>query len=104
MLITSEVRHITCIILSHLYSVSNFIAVICKYLHTGHEAAVWGVAVMPELGYMLTASADKTIKLWKAGKCERTYTGMLSLSHTTVNVNESCQLVKHCELSACCKY
>jgi len=42
---------------------------------TGHEAAVWGVAVMPEGGYMLTASADKTIKLWKAGKCERTYTG-----------------------------
>jgi len=41
----------------------------------GHEAAVWGVAVMPEGGYMLTASADKTIKLWKAGKCERTYTG-----------------------------
>jgi len=43
----------------------------------GHEAAVWGVAVMPEGGYMLTASADKTIKLWKAGKCERTYTGEL---------------------------
>ena len=43
----------------------------------GHEAAVWGVAVMPEGGYMLTASADKTIKLWKAGKCERTYTGTL---------------------------
>jgi len=41
----------------------------------GHEAAVWGVAVMPEGGYMLTASADKTIKLWKAGRCERTYTG-----------------------------
>lgn len=43
----------------------------------GHEAAVWGVAVMPDVGYMLTASADKTIKLWKAGKCERTYTGKL---------------------------
>jgi len=43
----------------------------------GHEAAVWGVAVMPEGGYMLTASADRTIKLWKAGKCERTYTGKL---------------------------
>jgi len=46
-----------------------------KYCIIGHEAAVWGVAVMPEGGYMLTASADKTIKLWKAGKCERTYTG-----------------------------
>lgn len=24
---------------------------------------------------MLSGSADKTIKLWKAGRCERTYTG-----------------------------
>lgn len=47
----------------------------CKLCVLGHEAAVWGVAVMPEGGYMLTASADKTVKLWKAGKCERTYTG-----------------------------
>ena len=47
------------------------------YLHElEHEAAVWAVAVMPESGRMLTASADRTIKMWKAGKCERTFTGM----------------------------
>ncbi len=42
---------------------------------SGHEAAVWAVAIMPEGGYMLTGSADKAIKLWKAGKCERTFMG-----------------------------
>lgn len=26
---------------------------------------------------MLSGSADKTIKLWKAGRCENTYTGNL---------------------------
>lgn len=26
---------------------------------------------------MLSGSADKTIKLWKAGRCENTYTGTL---------------------------
>ncbi|KAL3869595.1 hypothetical protein ACJMK2_042263 [Sinanodonta woodiana] len=41
----------------------------------GHEAAIWGVAIMPEQGLMLTGSADKTIKLWKAGKCQNTFTG-----------------------------
>ena len=30
---------------------------------------------MPEQGVMLTGSADKTIKVWKAGKCERTIKG-----------------------------
>ena len=43
----------------------------------GHEAAVWAVAVMPEAGRMLTGSADRTIKMWKAGKCERTFKGEL---------------------------
>ena len=42
---------------------------------SGHEAAVWAVAIMPEGGFMLTGSADKLIKLWKAGKCERTFEG-----------------------------
>ena len=44
-------------------------------LSLGHEAAVWAVAIMPEQGVMLTGSADQTIKVWKAGKCERTITG-----------------------------
>lgn len=41
----------------------------------GHTAAVWAVKILPEQGLMLTGSADKTIKLWKAGRCERTFTG-----------------------------
>lgn len=41
----------------------------------GHSAAVWAVVILPEQGLMLSGSADKTIKLWKAGRCERTYTG-----------------------------
>ena len=42
---------------------------------SGHESAVWAVAIMPDLGVMLTGSADKTIKVWKAGKCENTLRG-----------------------------
>ena len=44
---------------------------------TGHEKAVWAVAVMPEGGFMLTGSADHTIKMWKAGRCEVTFRGKL---------------------------
>ena len=45
----------------------------------GHEAAVWAVAIMPEHGVMLTGSADQSIKVWKAGRCERTIKGKLYL-------------------------
>lgn len=41
----------------------------------GHSAAVWAVLILPEQGLMLSGSADKSIKLWKAGRCERTFTG-----------------------------
>lgn len=41
----------------------------------GHAAAVWAVVILPEQGLMLSGSADKTIKLWKAGRCDRTFTG-----------------------------
>lgn len=41
----------------------------------GHSAAVWAVLILPEQGLMLSGSADKAIKLWKAGRCERTFTG-----------------------------
>ncbi|XP_071173054.1 phospholipase A-2-activating protein-like isoform X1 [Mytilus edulis] len=47
----------------------------CVMKLEGHQAAVWGVGIMPEHGYMLTGSADRTIKLWKAGRCEKTFTG-----------------------------
>ncbi|XP_020626455.1 phospholipase A-2-activating protein-like [Orbicella faveolata] len=41
----------------------------------GHEAAVWAVQLMPDHGLMLTGSADRTIKMWKAGACQMTFTG-----------------------------
>ena len=41
----------------------------------GHEAEVLAVAIMSEVGYMLTGSADKLIKLWRAGQCQQTYAG-----------------------------
>lgn len=41
----------------------------------GHAAAVWAVVILPEQGLMLSGSADRTIKLWKAGRCDRTFTG-----------------------------
>ena len=34
----------------------------------GHEAPVWDVAVYPGRGTYLSASGDKTIRLWKDGK------------------------------------
>ena len=45
----------------------------------GHDAAVWAVAILPEGGFMITGSADKSIKLWKAGKCEKTLLGMYEI-------------------------
>lgn len=30
---------------------------------------------------MLTGSADKTIKLWKAGRCERTFSGEIRVDN-----------------------
>uniref|UniRef100_A0A672QFE6 Phospholipase A-2-activating protein n=1 Tax=Sinocyclocheilus grahami TaxID=75366 RepID=A0A672QFE6_SINGR len=47
----------------------------CLQSISGHSAAVWAVVILPEQGLMLSGSADKTIKLWKAGRCENTYTG-----------------------------
>ena len=44
-------------------------------VYAGHEAAVWAVGIISESGRMLTGSADKTIKMWKAGKVEHTFKG-----------------------------
>ena len=44
-------------------------------LLTEHEGAVWSVAVMTERAYVFTASDDKTVRMWKAGKCERVFYG-----------------------------
>ena len=42
---------------------------------TEHEGIVWSVAVMRERAYIFTASEDKTVRMWKAGKCERIFHG-----------------------------
>lgn len=46
---------------------------------TGHQMAVWAVGIISGQGVMLTGSADKTIKAWKAGKCIQTYNGNVIL-------------------------
>jgi len=42
---------------------------------TEHDGVVWSVAVMTERAYTFTASEDKTVRMWKAGKCERVFCG-----------------------------
>lgn len=59
-----------------LYDSYSFLKRRYVFFHcSGHEAAVWAVGIMPEQGFMLTGSADKTIKLWRAGRCEITFKG-----------------------------
>lgn len=55
----------------------------------GHSAAVWTVVILPEQGLMLSGSADKTIKLWKAGRCEKTFTGEYINIHLSVDASFS---------------
>ncbi|KAM0683995.1 hypothetical protein MDAP_000733 [Mitosporidium daphniae] len=45
-----------------------------KHTLSGHQAAVWAVLILPN-GNFLTASADKSIKMWKNEKCIKTMTG-----------------------------
>lgn len=40
-----------------------------------HEEPVWSVAVIPQHAYSFSASQDKTVRMWKAGKCERVFRG-----------------------------
>ena len=44
-------------------------------LMTDHEGAVWSVAVMTQRACTFTASEDKTVRMWKAGTCERVFRG-----------------------------
>jgi phospholipase A-2-activating protein len=37
----------------------------------GHTLGVWAGIVLPETGIMVTGSADKTIRLWKSGRCRK---------------------------------
>jgi hypothetical protein len=36
-------------------------------MRSGHELAVWCVGILPEVGVMVTGSADKTVRLWRTG-------------------------------------
>ena len=71
-----ELFHSTVCINTCMTNIVNRTLVVCCTV-SGHEAAVWAVALMPESGFMLTGSADKSIKMWRAGKCEKTFTGKL---------------------------
>ena len=48
----------------------------CTMTLTGHELAVWCVAILPGVGVMVTGSADKTLRLWRTGKCEQILRGI----------------------------
>lgn len=61
----------------------------------GHTAAIWAVKILPEQGLMLTGSADKTIKLWKAGRCERTFTGKCIKNAVACRSREMIVLLLH---------
>lgn len=47
----------------------------CTMTLTGHDLAVWCVAILPGVGLMLTGSADRTIRIWKTGTCEHVLKG-----------------------------
>lgn len=51
---------------------------ITALLLTGHTLSVWALEAFEKRpGISLSASADKTIKLWEDDKCVRTYKGKL---------------------------
>lgn len=49
---------------------------ISEYELKGHSASVWDIKMLPEDGFFLTASADKTIKLWHKEKVLQTFTNI----------------------------
>ncbi|CAD5115874.1 DgyrCDS4814 [Dimorphilus gyrociliatus] len=47
----------------------------CIFVLSGHESAVWAVAILEDGETMLTGSADKTIRIWNKGTCLQTLKG-----------------------------
>ena len=47
----------------------------CVCVLSGHVAAVWDIAVVPGKQQLLTASADKSIRLWESGRTKHTFYG-----------------------------
>ena len=55
----------------------------CVHTLVGHEAAVWSVLPLQDgTGLVLTASADRTIKLWSGGECVKTFSGHADVVRT----------------------
>ena len=42
----------------------------------GHEGAVWCGVILPNVGIMVTGSADYSLRLWKGGQCKKKITGI----------------------------
>ena len=42
----------------------------------GHEGAVWCAIILPNVGIMVTGSADYSLRLWKGGQCRKKITGI----------------------------
>lgn len=60
---------------------------VCIHTLVGHEAAVWSVLPLEDgSGLVLTASADRTIKLWQADACLKTFTGHSDVVRTLAEV------------------
>lgn len=38
---------------------------------SGHENSIWAVGILPQSSLMVTASADKSLRIWMAGKCNK---------------------------------
>ncbi|SCU79041.1 LAFA_0B00364g1_1 [Lachancea sp. 'fantastica'] len=53
----------------------------------GHQASVWDVKMLPQIGQYLTASADQTIKLWHGEKTVKTFDKIHSdvIRHLDIN-------------------
>ncbi|GCE99408.1 hypothetical protein ZYGM_001222 [Zygosaccharomyces mellis] len=50
---------------------------VVKWNLQGHSASVWDIKSIPTIPHhYLTASADKTIKLWQGSQCIKTFTGI----------------------------
>uniref|UniRef100_A0A669BZ62 Phospholipase A2-activating protein n=1 Tax=Oreochromis niloticus TaxID=8128 RepID=A0A669BZ62_ORENI len=71
----------------------------------GHKNTV---AILPEQGLMLSGSADKTIKLWKAGRCEKTFTGEdmqvyigLGILDKTITLSKGLAVISNTEFFSC---